>query len=215
RDGLDPRPPDKRIGAKAWLLVQIIAAAPLDLWPEVLGGPPADLVALPVADDFVVDVHAGWRIAAARQRNAEWARALLRVDADVPPHRAWTSDEALAALLDDDERQARAAAMLAQDVLRPGTAEAALQGCPVPWNRPLVSAVLAFVARAVRSGAPAAIGGLLPIAARGLPVDGALDPVAEFRRLADEAPEMTVLPTALRRAANVLDLRRRFLEELH
>jgi hypothetical protein len=214
RDGLDPRPPDRRVGAKAWVLTQIIAAAPLELWPELLGDDPAGLVRLPVADDFGTDVHAGWRTAALRQRSAEWARALLHAGDAPQPRPGWSSDEALAALLPADERQTRAVQLL-RDTGRPGVTEAALQGCPPPWTRPLITALMGFLARGVDTAQPGQIGALLPVAARGLPVDGPVDYAAEFRRLADEAPQTTVLPTAYRRAADILDLRRRFHEELH
>jgi hypothetical protein len=212
RDGLDPKPPNKFLGAKAWLLVQIIAAAPLDLWPDLLGDRADNLVSLPVADDFTIDVHAGWRIAAARQRDAGWARALLRVDDQPPPRPGWPSDEALAAVLPVEERQARAAALLGRAAL--DRVDAALQGCPPPWGDALVNAVRGVVMREVRAVQPAPLGPVLALAARRLPIERATEAAADFRRIADEAPPRTVLPAALRRAADILDLRRRFIEEL-
>jgi len=209
RDGIDPKPPDKR-GERAWLLTQLIAAAPLELWPDALGEHSGELVRLPVSDDFHLEVHAGWRIATLRQRDAAWARALLRAGDDPPPRAGWPSDEALAAVLPEAERQDRAVALLACN--HPVAAVPALHACPPPWGSALVTAVLDQVRRAVRAAEPPPLGPLLGLAARRLPIDARLD--AEFHRLADIAPITSPLPASLRNAADVLDLRRRFLEEL-
>ena len=72
--------------------------------------------------------------------------------------------------------------------------------------------MLAQVRQAVRAAEPPSLGPLLGLAARRLPVGAELH--AEFHRLADVAPITTPLPATLRNAADVLDLRRRFLEEL-
>jgi hypothetical protein len=76
----------------------------------------------------------------------------------------------------------------------------------------LAAAVLDQVRRAARAAEPPSLSPLLGLAARRLPVDAQLD--AEFHRLADAAPITTALPASLHNAADVLDLRRRFLEEL-
>lgn len=210
RDGIDPKPPDKR-GERAWLLTQLIAAAPLDLWPATLGEHPAELVRLPVSDDFHFEVHAGWRIAALRLRDADWARALLRVGDAPTPRPGWPSDEALAAVLPEAERQDRAASLL-RGAYHYGALQTALESCPTPWAPPLVAALLEHIRQSVRAAEPPPLGPLLALAARCLPVDAQLG--AEFHRLADIAPITSALPAALRNAADVLDLRRRFLEEL-
>jgi hypothetical protein len=213
RDGIDPRPPDKRMGVKAWLLTQLLAAAPLELWPDLLGARPADLVRLPVADDFAADVHAGWRLATVRQRNPDWARALLHAGADLPARPGTPSDEALAALLPTDERQARAAALLRTGSNQRGQAELAVQNCAPPWSPPLVDAVLDAIARTVRAGEPLS-SALLSAAVRGLPADASSTAAAKLRSLAEQGRSSTPFVPALYRAADLLDLRRRFLEEL-
>lgn len=72
RDVVITKPP-RGTGERAWWLQQILAATPLDVWE----GDPAKLVRLKVADNLEAAVHAGWAEAAARQRSAEWAAALL------------------------------------------------------------------------------------------------------------------------------------------
>jgi uncharacterized protein DUF5691 len=201
RDGLDARPRTRRAGERTWLLTQIIAAAPLELWAEIVGGDPRRIVALPIADDFAPDVHAGWRRAAVREGNVEWARALLDVSDHGP------SDPELAALLPHAERQARVVRFLQR-----GTTELAaeLQSCPPPWGRRLGGAVLGYLGREGRREGSVPVGMVLGTVARALPADDA----AQLRKLADDAPVTTSWPYALRRAADLVDLRHRFLEEL-
>ncbi|WP_030423159.1 DUF5691 domain-containing protein [Streptomyces sp. NRRL F-5065] len=77
RDGVVARAPAGR-GARSWWLGQVVEAAPLALWSARLGGrTPAEIVALPVTDDWRDDLHAAWCRAAVRQRDAAWAAALL------------------------------------------------------------------------------------------------------------------------------------------
>jgi hypothetical protein len=73
RDIVLTKPP-KGTGERAWWLQQILGATPLEVWD----GEPAKLLRLTVPDNLAVAVHAGWAEAAARQRNAQWAAALLR-----------------------------------------------------------------------------------------------------------------------------------------
>ncbi|MER7347061.1 DUF5691 domain-containing protein [Streptomyces aurantiacus] len=77
RDGVAPKPPAGR-GERSWWLGQLVEAAPLTSWQRRLGDrSPADIVALPVADDWRGELHAAWCRAAVRQRDANWSRALL------------------------------------------------------------------------------------------------------------------------------------------
>ncbi|MFE6780278.1 DUF5691 domain-containing protein [Streptomyces sp. NPDC057702] len=86
RDGIVPKPPSGR-GERAWWLAQLVEATPLDAWVERFGGrTPARILALPVADGWQAELHAAWSRAAVRQRNADWARALLSTpDAEAAP----------------------------------------------------------------------------------------------------------------------------------
>lgn len=213
RDGLDARPRVPRTGVKTWLFTHVIAAAPLELWTEMFGGDPPTIVALPVADDFAGDVHAGWRRAAVRERNADWARALLSVTDQGRRRVASPSDHQLAALLPRAERQERVMILLQQNAEAARLAAEA-QSCRPPWDSQLGEAVLDYLGRALHSDRPGPIGALLATAARALPAEAATDYAAQLRRLADDAPITTGWPNALRQAADLLELRRRFLEEL-
>ncbi|GAB2778173.1 DUF5691 domain-containing protein [Streptomyces chlorus] len=77
RDGVVAKAPAGR-GERSWWLGQLVEAAPLGTWSRRLGGrTPQQIVALPVGDDWQSELHAAWCRAAVRQRDAEWAQALL------------------------------------------------------------------------------------------------------------------------------------------
>jgi Family of unknown function (DUF5691) len=226
RDGIDVRPPAPSIGRSAWLLTQLIAAAPLTGWTALFGLSPAEIVALPVAPPIDaarrLDVHAGWRLAAVDQGSAEWAEALLAAgdpdDGEGRPPSAWPDDQRLAAALPPASRAARAAALLAGTKLTPGPAAAnralgEVGGAPMPWPGGLADAVLAVLGRA----APLAVlprlpRGLLDAAARGLPATGGRDYAAELTRFADAHPQSWT--PLVRKTAETILLRRAFLEEI-
>jgi hypothetical protein len=225
RDGLNPRPPSPSIGAGAWLLTQAIAAAPLAGWTRRFRLSPQEIVALPVEQDLGITVRAGWRLAAVRQGDAEWATALL--DAGDPddgggrPPAAWPDGAWLAAVLAPGQRAARAAARLAHMNLGGRSADvnammAEIVGCPDPWPDVLADAVLAVLARAATQAVlPRLARGLLAAAGRGLPAGtsaGTRDYAAELARLAEAYPQ-TWSPL-LRSAAETIALRRAFLEEI-
>jgi hypothetical protein len=226
RDGVTVSPPSPSIGVGAWLLTQVIARAPLDVWTARFGLSPADIVSLPVADGLRADVHAGWRIAAVRQRNAEWARALLQADAPGAggnrPHAAWPPDRELAALLPAEQRAARAASLLASAPLSavhpPGWVSEAMPlaaeiaDWPPPWPQVLSDAALAAVARAAMAGKLRGVAGMLLAAAgRGLPATGPVDYAAALTRLADQYSHSA---PPLRAAAATITARRVFLTEI-
>jgi hypothetical protein len=213
RDGLAARPRRARTDGQTWLLTQLIAAAPLELWAEILGHDPHRIVALPVADDRGPDVHAGWRRAAVRQRNLEWARALLDVSEYVRRAAGPPSDQALAALLPPAERQTRAAALLRRRA-GAGRLVAEVHSCPPPWDAQLGDAVLDYLESEVHRERSVPVSPLLAAVARAVPTHGSSDYAALLRRLADDAPVTTSWPYVLRRAAGIVELRRRFHEEL-
>jgi len=226
RDGIDVRLPAPSIGRSAWLLTQLIAAAPLAAWTSAFGLPPGEIVALPVGPDLDaarrLDVHAGWRLAAVSQGNPEWAEALLTAgdpdDGGGRPPAAWPDDQRLAATLAPDRRAARAAAVLAATNLNAGPAIAnrvlaEVGGGPVPWPGELADTVLAVISRAAPlTVLPRLPRGLLSLAARGLPATGGRDYAAELTRLADARPQ-TWTPL-VRKTAETILLRRAFLEEI-
>ncbi|MFC4051807.1 DUF5691 domain-containing protein [Actinomadura syzygii] len=152
-----PRGGGRPVGTRAAWLREILARTPLSTWTDLFGLPPMEIVCLPLgggpggsggssaqnewASD-ARDVHIGWARAALAQRDADWARALLKggVMVDEP--------EALADLLSvlpESERDAAAADLIRwvegqPDLLR------VLEHVPGPWTGPLAAAVLAALA---------------------------------------------------------------------
>jgi uncharacterized protein DUF5691 len=78
RDGLEPTPP-RGLGARAFWLQQLVAAAPLAIW-----GPPDRAVAAVRRGDWAELLVGAFAVAAARQRDAAWAEAVLRATPDLP-----------------------------------------------------------------------------------------------------------------------------------
>ncbi|MFA1538985.1 DUF5691 domain-containing protein [Actinomadura monticuli] len=133
RDGGGP------VGTRAAWLREILARTPLSTWTDLFGLPPMEIVCLPVAESDGRDVHIGWAKAALGQRDAAWARALLKggVMVDEP--------EALADLLSvlpGGERDAAAADLIRWVEARPDLLRV-LERVPGPWTGPLASAVVA------------------------------------------------------------------------
>ncbi|WP_445401644.1 DUF5691 domain-containing protein [Streptomyces sp. LE64] len=180
RDGVLARPPAGR-GERSWWLGQLVAAAPLDRWPGRLGvAGPAAVLALAVADGWREELHAAWCRAAVRQRNADWARALL--GAPTAPEAGGSGAVSLAdrarllAVLPAAER----ADWVAGFVAGHGLSEAfqLLGGCAVPWSRSLGRAVVDALDIARDAGGyPWSFSGVMGLAER------CLDP-AEGERLA-------------------------------
>ncbi|MEU2725346.1 DUF5691 domain-containing protein [Streptomyces smyrnaeus] len=175
RDGVVAKPPTGR-GERAWWLVQLVEATPLEVWSEQLGGlTPAQIVALPVADGWRDDLHAAWCGATVRQRNPAWARALIGEPTE--PFSEGPGDPAkLLAVLPEEERGEWAARFIAAH----GLSEAfrILGVCGVPWSLPLGRAVVDALEIARDAGSyPWSFSGVMGLAER------CLDP-ADAERLA-------------------------------
>ncbi|MFE0514649.1 DUF5691 domain-containing protein, partial [Streptomyces sp. NPDC058964] len=179
RDGVVAKPPSGR-GERSWWLGQLVEAAPLGTWSERLGGrTPQEIVALPVADDWQGELHAAWCRAAARQRNPEWARALLGAPsapgAGGPGAVSLAERAKLLGELDTTERARWVAGFIATH----GLSEAfqLLGVCAVPWAAPLGRAVVDALDIARDAGSyPWSFSGVMGLAER------CLDP-AEASRL--------------------------------
>ncbi|WP_408056040.1 DUF5691 domain-containing protein [Streptomyces luteolifulvus] len=144
RDGVVAKAPAGR-GERSWWLGQLVEAAPLGTWPGRLGGrTPRETVALPVTDDWQGELHAAWCRAAVRQRDAEWARALLgspsAPEAGGPGAVSLAERAKLLGTLDGDERAEWVAGFIGTH----GLSEAfqLLGVCAVPWAAPLGRAVV-------------------------------------------------------------------------
>ncbi|WP_254667849.1 DUF5691 domain-containing protein [Streptomyces griseus] len=144
RDGVTATPPSGR-GERSWWLGQLVVASPLGVWRERFGGRTArEIVALPVADDWGGELHAAWCRAAVRQRDADWARALLGTPATPPANGPGTASLAERAQLLGVLPAAERAVWVADFIAAHGLSEAfqLLGVCPVPWAEPLGRSVV-------------------------------------------------------------------------
>ncbi|MGY5060048.1 DUF5691 domain-containing protein [Streptomyces sp. 900105755] len=179
RDGVVAKPPAGR-GERSWWLGQLVEAAPLSGWPARLGGrSPQEIVALPVADGWQGELHAAWCRAAVRQRDGEWARALLGVpgapEAGGPGAVSLAERAKLLGTLEGGERAGWVAGFIAAH----GLSEAfqLLGVCAVPWSAPLGRSVVDALNIARDAGSyPWSFSGVMGLAER------CLDP-AEAGRL--------------------------------
>ena len=244
RDGISSSLPGTGIGADAWLLTQLLAATPLGEWVRRFGMSAREIASLEIrpdpgaADDgaatkgnaagLTVHVHAGWRLAAVRQRDARWAAALLSGDVLVAPGRpqaAWAGNYDLAALLDPAARASlaadvfprliRAASGLEGAATASGRASATviaeLSAWPGPWPDVVADYVLSIVTASLSAqGAVRVLHGLVASAARHIPVTGHRDYAAELVRLSNTPDCAYPWVAVLRRAADTLALRRAF-----
>ncbi len=107
RDGLDSRAfgLQVKLGARAIILIQIVAAVPLSHWTEAHGLPPAALLKAVEKDKYAAAVATGWALAAVREGDAAWAEALL--NAPVPPHAELLPRDPLMPLLPEATRLER------------------------------------------------------------------------------------------------------------
>ncbi|MFC4056982.1 DUF5691 domain-containing protein [Planomonospora corallina] len=178
RDGIRARPPHGT-GDRGWWLQQLVARTPLEVWPRLLGRPPAELVGARLGD-WTREVTAGWVRAAVLQRDPVWARELFARDplAD------------LLAVLPRDEREAVAAAFVRgggpagrRSRGLDGQLIMVLGGAQGPWGPDLTRAVLGKILELAGSQ-PWNLGELVRLA--GERADPALHGLAE--RLSLEPP---------------------------
>ncbi len=238
RDGVTAKPPSPAIRAEAWWLMRVLAAAPLSDWTARFGRSPREIVTLRVTGGQQEGVLAGWRLAAASQRNPEWARALLDTggadNGDGRPAAAWPPDHVLATALPPAEW----AAVLRGNMLLPRSAYtypyrvsehdqridamlSDLAAFPPPWPSAFSDAVLAafdpeettVISQPAwqRPGMRHSAYALLRAAGRCMPVTGDRDYAAELTRLASISPFGS---SGFTPAAQAITLRRAFYEEI-
>ncbi|WP_374222668.1 DUF5691 domain-containing protein [Streptomyces spinoverrucosus] len=222
RDGVVAKAPAGR-GERSWWFGQLVEAAPLTTWQARLGGrTPQEIVALPVADDWQAELHAAWCRAAVRQRNADWARALLGTpsapEAGGPGAVSLAERAKLLDTLGAEERAEWVAGFIATH----GLSEAfqLLGVCAVPWSPPLGRAVVDALNIARDAGSyPWSFSGVMGLAER------CLDP-SEANRLdgllaVPEEPENAspgaggYWAEAFQRLVTTLRLRAAMAEELN
>ncbi|MFJ9441536.1 DUF5691 domain-containing protein [Kitasatospora sp. NPDC101235] len=222
RDGIAPKSPTGR-GERAWWFGEVVAAAPLSVWPESTGLAPEQLLALRAGDSidetsssWADDLREAWARAAVRQQDADWARALLG-PAPVPPGRgtraraprATGAPAKLLAVLPPEERAAWTAAFI--EVHGLGEAFQLLGACTTPWTPPLSTAVVTALARAAASGAyPWSHSGVLGMTERAL----APETAAAVEELAAGAAPDSAWSETFTRLAGTLRFRAAMLAEL-
>ena len=232
RDGVSARSPSPRFGPRVWLLMQLIAATPLAVWTRRLHAEPEELTALPVEDDFADNVHAGWRSATVREADPRWAAALLtaartldprprprggwstgsQLAAALPP--GWPSAFELATLLPRADRVAYTIGLLGRDSEDDPEAAEAAAGCPAPWPLELARAALDHLARTIDWRSGSAVDPVLPALARRVDPGIAAGLADRLRPLSEGPRAHGRWAAELGRAADIIELRRRFHEEL-
>ncbi|MFE7109484.1 DUF5691 domain-containing protein [Streptomyces sp. NPDC057575] len=144
RDGVVAAPPSGR-GERSWWLGQLVEATPLATWPARFAGRSArEVVGLPVADGWAEELHAAWCRATVRQRDPEWARALLGAPSVPPSNGPGTTSLAERSKLLGILPAAERAGWVADFIAAHGLSEAfqLLGVCPTPWAEPLGRAVV-------------------------------------------------------------------------
>jgi hypothetical protein len=182
-DGVDGSPP-RGAGASAWLLRQMVAAAPGAFWSGHTGLEPGELLALADRSDWTEPLRAGWTAAAVRDRDRAWLVALLDLPAPDRPgtDRHVTADLRLFTALDADARDAWLRANSGSPLFA-----AALEVLPAPWSVPLSDLVRRRLSSAARAdpGYSAAPRALFRLAALRLepPAPPDVDPAEVHDRL--------------------------------
>ncbi|GAB3678993.1 DUF5691 domain-containing protein [Actinocorallia lasiicapitis] len=210
RDGIPFHPPGSfapasgRVGARAAWLREILARTPLATWTDAFTLAPAQIVALPVADDLARDLHLGWARAALLQHDLPWARALLTART-IPAESPLLGD--LLRSLPLDERGSISADLIHHLETDPDLLHV-LSQIPAPWTGRLADSVLTVLTSTLSAADPAATRRL-----------------AQLCRLADErlspaaAPRLSALVSAhptwpLTELSATLHFRHQMLTEL-
>jgi hypothetical protein len=142
RDGIDDAHRPGKLGVRAWRLAQIVGGTPLEVWEELTGASPEEILGLAAGADHEPALRHGWRTAALRQREERWLTALC----------GWTADpellHALPAGAGDD-----VAIGLLNRASDPAALGRLLGGVRAPWSPAVSRAAIEAIARALTSGA--------------------------------------------------------------
>jgi hypothetical protein len=139
RDGVAATPA-RGLGISAWLLEEVVAAAPLDAWPG-----PAAMLRLARGHDWEAALLHGWAKAAVTQHDAAWAGALL--DGAAGALRESVRWDLHLVLPPDELGRLAAEALRRED----GTAHRLLSIHPGEWPDELAAAVLETIAHRART----------------------------------------------------------------
>jgi hypothetical protein len=206
RDGLTDTRPGARMTAdsrRQWWLEQVVAATPLSAWEQLFDTPQA-AIKHRFDEPWHQVIQAGWAWATVRQRNAEWALALLGTRSR---HRV----EGLLGLLTGEELVMAVRRRLSE--LGPADVQLLtryLDVLPVPWPSPVAIDVLAWLRPRMPELHPRSAQPLLNLMSYRFPIDGgtAINVVAEDLPLDDP------WRSALRSVGRLISVRSRIHEEL-
>lgn len=157
RDGVEPRA-QRGMGAKASLLSQIAALAPLGTWlkhHQVV----SDWIVAALQSEWGLPLLEGWLAACQSQRDADWASAMLSRICLQPANKGDSVDEqwrrqAIAQLVEvvPNNQASAVAARAAADRHADSTAVTPLLlACDFPWDESLSAAVIDYLHRHTRS----------------------------------------------------------------
>ncbi|WZO97046.1 DUF5691 domain-containing protein [Isosphaeraceae bacterium EP7] len=108
RDGVEPKPPAYlKLGERGWWLHEIVSSVPTKAIAAILEHGPAQVVEANRGGEWEVVLRTAWATSAIRQRDAEWAEALLEAGPGKPSDLGGHSqDQGLLAVLPPDRRDA-------------------------------------------------------------------------------------------------------------
>lgn len=184
RDGIEDKKLDD-LGNRAWMLAQLVAAAPLSTWQTEAELDPVAWLAACRNDEWYVALRLGWTIAAARQANAEWAAALLEdLLAEAPGTALGTYSDWLPTLVtalppETREKLLRKPLAAAADGLTRAPLWDALLACEHAWSADFSRRVLTALAGYVAALASSWDARLRPECAAALAVRADLPTAAE------------------------------------
>lgn len=113
RDGIDGKQHVSDLGIRAGILMQLIAATPLDYWAES-GFDQSSLITAAQHDEWAKAIIAGWVLATLRQQNLDWAIALSKQPLAVLQHASHGSLEQLLDMLPREQQEALATTIFLQ-----------------------------------------------------------------------------------------------------
>ncbi|MGV3531246.1 MAG: DUF5691 domain-containing protein [Chthoniobacteraceae bacterium] len=176
RDGINPKEfgKQKEFGEKAAALVIILGAVPLSHWTRTFEQTPEALLKAVEKSEFAIAVATGWALAAMRQREAEWAAALLDGETELNP--TFANAQALFAVLPNASRVERIRTALRTNAMQNGDVEAwqsltaYLGTLTGEWPAPLAREIVATLRKIYDSGkVPWQVHGVLQLLPRSLP----------------------------------------------
>ncbi|MEW6157596.1 MAG: DUF5691 domain-containing protein [Verrucomicrobiota bacterium] len=144
RDGIDLKP-RQGIGEKAWWLMQMLEAVPLDFWTREWNCAAVEIIQASDETEWAKELFHAWASGAIRQQNSHWAEVLF-VAAIERKRFDWLLN--LFTALRPEQREAQLAAMLeANDKKVRDLHGSLLDACKHDWSAGFSRAALAYLKR--------------------------------------------------------------------